>query len=464
MMEIDMYKGSKSAQIKSVFKRTVAVLAAVFMATGISGMEAAAAGVPKAIPAQTSKPDRTAKQYVIAQDGTGDFMTIQEGVDHASDGDTLLICPGTYTEDVQVMNKEINITGVSKELCILRYDTAFYRKVPLTMAAGSVSNLTIYGMNSGIEQEGPTQEEIDQINEELVGDSWDRQKNYKGYAVHVDQNCLYGKRMSFSNCRIISENNHCVGIGTRGNSTISFENCELVSLGDGSCIYMHDPTSADVSGDASLIMRSCKMTSYLCPYVMTFQSLYPEYNTMYLTFQDVHVSAVAYAESDGYVPINVNTAFDVETLSMLEQAGALYMTGLSSTAVPLVHELTPLESKEYMEVLEKAADTADFSEVMATDLPEGITYLGKPASDEKLSGKKSQDTANLLLSAGKHQVIAIYNRDNQPGNGWCGLDNAYLTAESFGNTLVEMNTVPVYSLLKQHTEEDVSDLNYGNGH
>ena len=442
-----MYKGRKSAQVKSVLKRTVVVLTAVFMAVGMCGMEAVAAGGTKAAPAQTQKPDKKARQYVIAQDGTGDFMTIQEGVDQASDGDTLLVYPGTYTENVQVMNKEINITGVSKDLCILQYDTAFYRKVPLTMAAGSVSNLTIYGMNSGAPQAGPTQEEIDQINAELVGDSWDRQKNYKGYAVHVDQNCLYGKQMSFVDCRIVSENNHCVGIGTRGKSTISFERCDLVSLGGGSCLYMHDPTSEDVSGDASLVMRSCDMTSYLSPYVMTFQSLLPEYNTMYLTFQDVHVRAVAYAESDGYVPINVNTGFDVETLAMLEQAGALYATGLSSTAVPLVHELTPLESKEYMEFLEKASQTADFSMVMATKLPEGITYLGKPTSDKQSSGKKSPNTAVLPQSAAKHQVIAIYNMDNQAGNGWCGLDNAYLTADSFGNTLVEMNTVPIQEVI-----------------
>ena len=442
-----MYKGRKSAQVKSVLKRTVVVLTAVFMAVGMCGMEAVAAGGTKAAPAQTQKPDKKARQYVIAQDGTGDFMTIQEGVDQASDGDTLLVYPGTYTENVQVMNKEINITGVSKDLCILQYDTAFYRKVPLTMAAGSVSNLTIYGMNSGAPQAGPTQEEIDQINAELVGDSWDRQKNYKGYAVHVDQNCLYGKQMSFVDCRIVSENNHCVGIGTRGKSTISFERCELVSLGGGSCLYMHDPTSEDVSGRASLVMRSCDMTSYLSPYVMTFQSLLPEYNTMYLTFQDVHVRAVAYAESDGYVPINVNTGFDVETLAMLEQAGALYATGLSSTAVPLVHELTPLESKEYMEFLEKASQTADFSVVMAMKLPEGITYLGKPTSDKQSSGKKSPNTAVLPQSAAKHQVIAIYNIDNQAGNGWCGLDNAYLTADSFGNTLVEMNTVPIQEVI-----------------
>ena len=85
--------------------------------------------------------------------------------------------------------------------------------------------------------------------------------------------------------------------------------------------------------------------------------------------------------------------------------------------------------------------------VMATKLPEGITYLGKPTSDKQSSGKKSPNTAVLPQSAAKHQVIAIYNMDNQAGNGWCGLNNAYLTADSFGNTLVEMNTVPIQEVI-----------------
>lgn len=325
------------------------------------------------------------------------------------------------------MNKELNITGVSRDLCILKYDTASYRKAPLTIAAGSVSNLTIYGMDSNAIPEMPTEEEIAQINAELVGDSWDRQKNYTGYAVHADQNYLYGRSLSFDNCRIISENNHCAGIGSRGDSTISFENCELVSLGSGSCLYLHDPTSPDVSGETSLIFRNCQMTSYLCPYVMTLQSLLPECNAMKLTFQNTHISAVAYADDDSYVPANVNTSPDVETLSQLEQFGGQYLTGMDSAALELVHVARQEDTRQYMEALGTAQDAGNMARLMRITLPEGITYLGEP--DKAATGTR------------KHQVIAIYNRSNQPGLGWCGLDNAYLTADSFGNTLPEMNTV-----------------------
>ncbi len=401
---------------RQIYRRSKILLAAmiaVILTAGSSHMTTSAA--------------KLTRQYIIDPNGAGDFLTIQEGVDNASDGDTLLLYPGTYTEPVRVMNKELNITGISRDLCILKYDTASYRKAPLTIAAGSVSNLTIYGMDSNAIPEMPTEEEIAQINAELVGDSWDRQKNYTGYAVHADQNYLYGRSLSFDNCRIISENNHCAGIGSRGGSTISFENCELVSLGSGSCLYMHDPTSPDVSGEASLILRNCQLTSYLCPYVMTLQSLLPECNTMKLTFQNTHISAVAYADDDSYVPVNVNTSPDVETLSQLEQLGGQYMAGANGSAFELVHVARQEDARQYMEELETAQAAGNMARLLHITLPEGITCLGEPGQD--------------MAGVPKHQVIAIYNRSNQPEPGWCGLDNACLTADSFGNTLPEMNAV-----------------------
>ena len=43
----------------------------------------------------------------IKQDGTGSFTTIQEGVDHAWPGDTVLVWPGTYFENVLCEAKNI---------------------------------------------------------------------------------------------------------------------------------------------------------------------------------------------------------------------------------------------------------------------------------------------------------------------------------------------------------------------
>lgn len=412
-------------------------LALVILAAAQSQMTAQAEQpVPEGMTVQNNTLEK--RQYKIAQDGTGDFRTIQEGVDNASDGDTLVVYPGIYTEAVQVMGKEVHIIGLSKDLCIIQYDAASYRKSPLTVGAGRIANLTIYGMDSGVGQPVLTQEEIAAINAEIVGDSWERQKNYKGYAVHVDQNFLYGRRVTFENCRVISENNHCAGIGTRGDSTVSFENCEFISLGGGSCIFLHDPTSVDVSGKAALVMKGCQMTSYLCPYVMTFQSLLPEYNQLELTFQNTRVSAVEFADDGSYVAMDVNSSFDVETLSMLEETGALYAAGLSSSAPKLVHKMTNEEISIYMEAMEKTVEAGSVPQALMPQLAEGITRIGYHETEETKETKEQKRLAPSLL---KHHVIAIYNRSNLAGNGWCGLDNAVLTADSYGNTLVEMNTV-----------------------
>lgn len=416
-------------------------LALVILAAAQSQMTAQAEQpVPEGMTVQNNTLEK--RQYKIAQDGTGDFRTIQEGVDNASDGDTLVVYPGIYTEAVQVMGKEVHIIGLSKDLCIIQYDAASYRKSPLTVGAGRIANLTINGMDSGVGQPVLTQEEIAAINAEIVGDSWERQKNYKGYAVHVDQNFLYGRRVTFENCRVISENNHCAGIGTRGDSTVLFENCEFISLGGGSCIFLHDPTSVDVSGKAALVMKGCQMTSYLCPYVMTFQSLLPEYNQLELTFQNTRVSAVEFADDGSYVAMDVNSSFDVETLSMLEETGALYAAGLSSSAPKLVHKMTNEEISIYMEAMEKTAQAGSVPQALMPQLAEGITRIGYHETEETKETKEQDRLAPSLL---KHHVIAIYNRSNLAGNGWCGLDNAVLTADSCGNTLVEMNTVTIPS-------------------
>lgn len=372
-------------------------------------------------------------QYIVAKNGTGNFTTISEAVNAASSGDTILIYPGTYEEIVDAGEKELNIVGTSRDYCILRSDSVSYLQAPLSISAGTVSNLTIYGMYTGSNKARElTQSQIDEINESLAGsDSWDRQKKYRGYAVHVDNNYSYGKTLTFDGCRILSENSHCVGVGTRGDFTITFNNCEITAMGEGGCLYMHDSPLTGVGGQANLIMKNCTLTSYLCPYIMTYESLLPEINTTLLTFQNVKASAVAFADSESYVYNNVNTFFDVETLASLTKNNLLAKAGFTTTAKNLVNYLESDKTGEYMTMLEESLATGDTTKVRATKLEEGITYIGDP---EKATSKNG-------LFPVKHQVIAIYNSTNKAGIGWLGLDGAYLTSDSYGNTLPEMNTV-----------------------
>ena len=47
----------------------------------------------------------------IKQDGTGDFLHIQQGIDTAVDSDTVLVYPGTYYENIDFSGKNITVTS-----------------------------------------------------------------------------------------------------------------------------------------------------------------------------------------------------------------------------------------------------------------------------------------------------------------------------------------------------------------
>jgi len=50
--------------------------------------------------------------WIINQDGTGDFTTISAGITVAVDGDTLLVYPGVYYENISYQGKNITISSL----------------------------------------------------------------------------------------------------------------------------------------------------------------------------------------------------------------------------------------------------------------------------------------------------------------------------------------------------------------
>ena len=51
--------------------------------------------------------------YEIKQDGTGDFTNIQAGIDEATDNDTVLVYPGTYYENILILEKSLTLGSLS---------------------------------------------------------------------------------------------------------------------------------------------------------------------------------------------------------------------------------------------------------------------------------------------------------------------------------------------------------------
>lgn len=354
--------------------------------------------------------------YIVSKDGTGDFSSIMEGVEAVESGDTLLIYPGVYEEYIDIKDKTVNIQGVDRDLCILQENTFTYSKVPLYLAAGKVSNLTIYGMSA--KEEGwlankeASEEDIEKATEKEKSDLF-----YSGYAIHIEQDYAYGKDLCFENCKIVSDNNYCVGLGCRGESTVTFRQCEFISKGKGGALYFHDSPLLEYGGESYITMENCSIRNYRNPYFLAGESLYQD-NTVYLTFQNVKVATVLYENTCMYNEENMNTGISVDALALLEKEGKLLEMGYLSPKV--IHEIKGKEAEVFQKKLLEKKSSLEISDY----LQEGITYF-------------SINADNMPNEEG--YTIFITNDSGESGDGWCGLDNTYLTKESYGNTFAEMN-------------------------
>lgn len=371
--------------------------------------------------------------YAVVQDGSGDFTTIQEGVDAVASGDTLLIYPGVYEEHVEIANKTVNLLGTDRDNCILQYESVEYSTIPLTFSAGYIANLTIYGFHEGEleEKQMLADTSFDSSSLESIRE-W--QKNFLGYALHIDDNYTYDKEVYVENCRIVSNNNQCMGIGCRGKSVITLESCELISKGNGGCIYFHNTDNEDLGGDAYFTMKNCELKNYLSPYVISMHCMGAG-NPVYLTFQNVRTSTVAYEEKNAYNATNMNNGFEIEMTMESDKDKMIQSTGYySSLKEGMITWLDSKESGEYIASLE------DDSGLMKkkVDISEGITYLSTKSNTEEWKMEEGFFEFSEIDER-KRCVVDIFNSSQLVGDGWCGLENIYLTPDSFGNTLIEMN-------------------------
>lgn len=98
------------------------------------------------------------KEWNVALDGTGQFVSIQEAIDQANSGDTIFIKAGRYEEDVTVHSKDgLKIVGAGMEQVLLaglnRVGTLHIGKWPYGATNVEISGMTVQehgGLGVGI--------------------------------------------------------------------------------------------------------------------------------------------------------------------------------------------------------------------------------------------------------------------------------------------------------------------------
>lgn len=146
------------------------------------------------------------------------FERIQDAVDAAEDGDTILIFPGIYREAVDVQCKTLTLMGTNRGLCILTHPNGNYLTPPLEMGSGTLMNLTIHAT------------------------AQDKDANIfaKAYAMHTDYDISENNSFLIRNVDFINEDYQAVGIGLRRNFLLRFENCRFLCDSGYSAFFCHD--------------------------------------------------------------------------------------------------------------------------------------------------------------------------------------------------------------------------------
>lgn len=137
------------------------------------------------------------------------FQTIQEAVNAASNGDTILIDPGIYVEAVDVVSsgKYLHFIGSGRNSTIVQFAGDDYYYPPLEIAKGIVEHMSFITT--------ATQKAEGAID--------------TAYCVHIDYDAEANNSLQFVDCYFESPIRPTVGIGLRENFTLNFTNCKFKS-------------------------------------------------------------------------------------------------------------------------------------------------------------------------------------------------------------------------------------------
>ncbi|WP_269227159.1 pectinesterase family protein [Flavobacterium eburneipallidum] len=207
-------------------------------------------------------------ELTVAQDGSGNFKTIQEAInnvrDHAEIRVTIIIKPGIYNEKVVIpfFKRNITLKGLDKEKTLITYNDYSgkpFRGIDITgnpkfstytsytlLVQGndcSVENLTIENTAGKVGQAVALHTEGDRL-------------VFKNCSILGNQDTLYlakgGTRNYFENCYINGTTDFIFGA-----ATVYFYNCTIESLTN-SYVTAASTTQQDAHG---FVFVDCKLTA-----------------------------------------------------------------------------------------------------------------------------------------------------------------------------------------------------------
>lgn len=170
------------------------------------GLALAAAGCAE--PRPLPRPVRT-----VAQDGSGDYTSIQAAVDDSRSGFTIRIQPGTYREQISTWEvPDLHLIGTDRDQCILIDSSGAYSTPTLEMGSGVVRNLTI------IEDH------------EDAGTDADEFEDQRSYSLHADHwESMIGRTLLIENCTLRNTRRAAIGAGLYQGTTITVRGCDIWS-------------------------------------------------------------------------------------------------------------------------------------------------------------------------------------------------------------------------------------------
>lgn len=218
----------------------------------------------------------------VRKDGTGDFDVIQDALDVAADGDTILVGPGEYLEETsfrppgwgydiraygQVKSNDLTIIGAGIGFTTIGpsnylHDGDEFNPKGFAYSGGSdfhIQDVTIRNCHDGIWMLG-----------RLFLLTSEFRDNYAGIAWETTSSGGWMKNSEFAGIRqagVFPTSVDVVGVG----SDILIQNCQfdnakaivenVQDLRFHGCSFENRTTGADVYGDAYVVFRDCEMTN-----------------------------------------------------------------------------------------------------------------------------------------------------------------------------------------------------------